>query len=503
MPPSRFQQSLTSRSEFTLTFELVPGRGSRSTQHTKALELAHDIAHDGRICALSVTDNAGGHAMLAPDVVGQEILACGLDVISHFSCKDKNRNKMESLLFGWERVGIRNLLVISGDYPQQGYGGYPKPVFDLDSVQAVDMIQHLNSATTTSPTSFFIGVAVSPFKLLESEQQLQYRKLQRKVAAGAHYAITQLGFDARKYDEVLRYVQYQELDLPLLGNLFIPSMTVARLMHQGKIPGCILPDSLWQIMSQEAKEADKGKRSRLGRAAGQLAILRGLGYSGAHIGGPGLTMADIDFVLTRAAKLQPDWRDLLADFHHWPDQAYYFFHSEAHGLLNSTRPKARQNKPVPSPAYRFSLLCHNLAFTTSGPLFRPARQICQHLDHSVLARPFAALEHLGKFILFSCRNCGDCTLSNYGYYCPQAGCAKYLLNGPCGGSQDGWCEVYPGLKRCHYVRAYERLSGRPAGDDLVAHFIPPRDWSLNDTSAWLNFYNNRDHHGRQGADPPD
>ena len=59
----------------------------------------------------------------------------GLDVISHFSCKDKNRNQIESLLFGWDRSGLHNLLVLTGDYPKPGFQGAPKPVFDLDSVQ--------------------------------------------------------------------------------------------------------------------------------------------------------------------------------------------------------------------------------------------------------------------------------------------------------------------------------------------------------------------------------
>ncbi|MDA3832459.1 MAG: methylenetetrahydrofolate reductase, partial [Spirochaetales bacterium] len=149
MPPpakqtTTFQRSLEDKNHFTITFELVPGRGSRTTVHAKALALARTMVQDGRICAVSITENAGGYATLAPDIIGQEIMDLGMDVISHFSCKDKNRNKMESLLYGWDRIGLHNLLVITGDYPQKGYCGHPKPVFDLDSVHVVDLLTGLN-----------------------------------------------------------------------------------------------------------------------------------------------------------------------------------------------------------------------------------------------------------------------------------------------------------------------------------------------------------------------
>ncbi len=497
MPNSRFQTSITNSNEFTLTFELVPGRGSRSSQHSRIMQLVQEMAGDGRVCAVSVTDNAGGHAMLAPGVVGQEIMAAGLDVISHFSCKDKNRNKMESLLFGWDRVGLRNLLVISGDYPQRGYCGHPKPVFDLDSVQTVDMICRLNAGESSLPTSFFIGVAISPFKLLEAEQHLQYKKLHRKVAAGAQYGITQLGFDARKYHEALLYCKTNDLPLPLLGNLFIPTMAVAKLMHDGKIPGCILPESLWQIMKQEAQQSDKGKKARLTRAAKQLSILKGMGYSGAHIGGPALTMVDIDYLLSTANTLQNDWQQLLADFNHWPDNGFYYFQQDTIKGLNTTEVTTNQAVEPPSLLYRFSAACHNLAFEPQGALFKPAQKTCALVEDNWLHGPFFALEHLSKFILYACRNCGDCTLAHYGYYCPQSGCAKYLLNGPCGGSQNGWCEVYPGKKKCHYVKAYKRLQGVGKQDEICQEFISPRDWSLNNTSSWLNFYGGRDNTKRK------
>ncbi|MEN8256820.1 MAG: methylenetetrahydrofolate reductase C-terminal domain-containing protein [Thermodesulfobacteriota bacterium] len=496
----RFKKSISDPDDFTLSFELVPGRGGRSTVHAKALDQARNMAADGRICAVSITDNAGGHATLAPDVIGQEILAMGLDVISHFSCKDKNRNKMESLLYGWDRIGLHNLLVIAGDYPQKGFCGHPKPVFDLDTVHLIDLVSHLNRGETApgvQPTSFHIGVAISPFKYSEAEQMMQYYKLKRKIAAGAHFGITQLGFDARKYHEALLYVEEHDLGIPLLGNLFIPNIHVARLMHKRVIPGCLIPDHLFARMEQESRSADKGKKARLERAASQLAVLRGMGYNGVHIGGPGLKMDDIDFILTESTTRKDHWPDLLPEFQPDTAQGFYFFQKDQDTGLNRQKKSPIQESTSQPLLYHFSNLIHNLAFEPQGALYNSAQKCCLALDKTMLRRPLFWLEHLSKFILFACRNCGDCTLAEYGYICPQSGCAKYLLNGPCGGSVDGWCEVYPNQKLCHYVFTYQRLKSQGNADDFGHGYIPPRDWSLKGASSWVHFYAGLDHTNRQ------
>jgi len=68
-----------------------------------------------------------------------------------------------------------------------------------------------------------------------------------------------------------------------------------------------------------------------------------------------------------------------------------------------------------------------------------------------------------------------------------------MRNGACGGSFDGWCEVYPGKKKCAYVRAYSRLKSRGKERDLDHDILPPWDVTLNQTSSWINLYLGRDH----------
>lgn len=131
-------------------------------------------------------------------------------------------------------------------------------------------------------------------------------------------------------------------------------------------------------------------------------------------------------------------------------------------------------------------------FAQQGALYNPIKKLCFALEEYGLETELDAVEFFIKRILFNCQNCGDCRLAELGYLCPQSGCAKFLLNGPCGGSQDGWCEVYPKKKRCFYVRLFERLSDPEIKKLFAAGILPPRDWSKNHTSAWLHFFHGMD-----------
>ncbi len=498
---SALLRSLHDPAEFTLTFELVPGRGGRSRALTRTLDLAARLAAGGRFQAMSITENAGGHPALSPEALGAEVRAMGLEVIIHFTCKDKNRNQMESMLFSWDRQNLHNLLVLAGDYPKQGYQGFPKPVFDLDTVHALDMISSMNRGESgicrgmedITPTSFSKGVAVSPFKLHEAELVMQYNKLRRKVAAGADYVITQVGFDARKFEELLLFMKHSGLAVPVLGNVFVPSLAVAEHMYRGRVPGCVLSRALFEEMREEARGRDGGRRARLIRAAKLLAVLKGLGYAGAHIGGPGLSGEDLDFLLAETEAIAADWRLFVPQLADWPEEAFWYFSKNTRTGLNEPEPGPRPAGRRFVPAYEAARTVHNLCFTPGGSLFGLSRKACLALDESRFQGLFQHYEHLVKMLLFGCRNCGDCTLSELAFLCPQSGCAKNILNGPCGGSRDGWCEVYPGKRRCLYVLAYERLKTHGLEGIMGEGYVPPRNWALNDSSSWVNFFRGRDH----------
>lgn len=93
------------------------------------------------------------------------------------------------------------------------------------------------------------------------------------------------------------------------------------------------------------------------------------------------------------------------------------------------------------------------------------------------------VEHGIKEILFDCSMCGQCITRTTGLICPRT-CPKGIRNGPCGGAEDGMCEVYRD-RRCVWCRIYERNQrfGRP---EKIEKILPPIDWSLVGTSAWAN-----------------
>jgi len=489
---SPFADSLTDPKSFTLTYELVPGQGAGGKKIDRLLEFARRVKEDGRITALSITDNAGGHPALAPVAIGTEIRNIGLEPMVHFSLKDKNRNQVESLLFLYQRQQFRYLLVLGGDFPKQTYYGQAKPVYDLDSIQTIELVEHIKAGhyrqmdedvLQSTPFAFQCGCVVSPFKMTEAEQVWQYAKLLKKVRAGAKFIITQLGFDLQKYAELIRFLRQEKITIPVLANVFIPSPGVAKIMAGGGVPGVLLPSELAAQMSKETKE------QRLLRAAKMTAILRGLGYGGVHLGGNGLNFDDISHVLDQAEQLQDNWKEA------WKDTQAANKGSWSLYVKNSDNLQKLQpgGKPGTRPLHQ---LTHNLLFSKTNPIGRTFGGLCKLCDKYSTSRSlFTIGEKIIKEVLFSCRMCGDCTLAEATYLCPQAGCPKKLVNGPCGGSRDRSCEVFPD-RLCFYVRVYRRLDRATSLHALAdSPALPPKDWAMENSSSWINYFQGRDHMG--------
>src|SRR6201996_9786129 len=144
MTPLREQ--LARPDAFVVAAELVTSRGLITAESSrKVMELARELAADPRIDVLSITDNPGGHAMLAPDTLGTDLVSRGQEVIIHLACKDWNRNALESR--GWKLAseGFGNVLCLSGDYPLAGYGGAAAPGVDIDSGGPLKLYSGLNA----------------------------------------------------------------------------------------------------------------------------------------------------------------------------------------------------------------------------------------------------------------------------------------------------------------------------------------------------------------------
>lgn len=511
---NRFKESLLDKNTFTVTWELIPGRGAREKSQEEIIMAAEQAAKGGKIQALTLTDNPGGNPAILADSLATEVLKKGIEPLVHFTCKDRNRNQIESQLYALDRAGIRNLLVMTGDYPVTGYAGRPRPVYDLDPIHVLDLISQMNrgleyqgmkGTIKHKPSDFFAGAAVSPFKATEAEQMVQYFKLKKKVKAGAQFIITQLGYDARKFHEVIQFVRQQGWDIPVIGNIYILPLATARVMNQNKIPGCVVTDKLVAQLEKEAQAPDKGRQARLDRAAKMYAFMKGMGYAGVHIGGHGVKYEDVEYIIERGEEWSKNWMDFIHEFDFPIPGGFYYYEKDPKTGLNTPNPVDRKNRPLDADVefvYYFSKVMHNLMLEPGTPLWKPMQAIARAVDGTSLEKTYHKLEHLIKVCLFDCKDCGDCALFDVGYVCPMSQCPKNQRNGACGGSYMGWCEVYPNKKKCVYVRAYARLKSSGKEDALDSYIVPPPNWDLYQTSSWLNFYLGRDHTAKRlGVEP--
>ncbi len=397
---------------------------------------------------------------------------------------------------------MRNLLVMTGDYTYTGYQGRSKPVFDLDPTMLLHMITDLNKGlevpvfkgtTKLAPTHFFAGAVVSPFKAVESEQMGQYYKLKKKLEAGAQFIVTQLGYDARKFQEALLMVKHLGFGhVPVIGNVYLLPLGAAKLMNRNGLPGCVVTNELVAAIEKEVRQAeDKGKAKRLERAAKMYAFMKGMGFAGVHIGGHGMKYEDVEVrSSSRARNWCPTGTTSCAEFEFPQPNGWYYFEQDGKTGLNTETPVDRAaDRPAAPLGYKAFKVLHNAMFEKEGFLFKPMQSLAKAVDGSILEHAFTRVEHLMKVITNECMHCGDCGLFDVAYLCPTSQCPKGQRNGPCGGSFEGWCEVYPKEKQCIYVRAYPRLKShgaedtlgclprgpgqlRPAVDLLVAELLP-------------------------------
>ena len=327
-------------------------------------------------------------------------------------------------------------------------------------------------------------------------------KLEKKIACGAKFIIAQIGFDARKSHEMLCYMRQRGAGhVPLLGNVFVLTLPAARFFRQRRIPGVVISDRLLEECERQTKSPDRGAGYFRELAAKQLAIFRGLGFAGGYLGGVH-RMQDVTAILDLEASFAAsDWRQFARELQYpVENEFYYFARDEATGLADARRlqphyeaslstRKATHNVSL---AYRLSKWVHDWAFTPGRRLYRLGRAIYtsaanQHQGPRVLR----AIEHASKSALFGCKDCGDCSLPDIAFLCPESQCAKNQRNGPCGGTRDGLCEVDD--FECIWSRAYDRLKYEGREQDLLQHAPVIQNESLRGTSSWANNLLGRDH----------
>ena len=507
-----FRESLRDPNGFTVSWELVPGRGAREKDQEAVIKAAEAAAKGGKLHALTITDNPGGTPAISPFYLGTEVKKLGIEPLVHFALKDKSRLMIETELYAMARADINDLLVITGDFPAGAFRGRSKPVFDLDPVQTIQLIKEMNAGlpvegpkgmSALKATDFVVGAAVSPFKQTEAELFGQYIKLEKKIKAGADFLVTQLGYDIRKFHEVLQYLRAVGLNVPVIASLYVLSYPVGRSMNANQVPGCVVTDELLKQLEAEREAADKGKGARILRAAKMYAMLKGMGYKGVHIGGYNLKYDEVEQVIVKGEELVPNWQEYVREFAFPQPGGFYMFERDAATGLNTAEFAPRNQTPGRKTFHGTTMrLLHHAMFDPKAPLFGAMKSLAKAIDGKALERPFSRMEHLVKLATNDCMQCGDCALFDIAYICPMSQCPKNQRNGACGGSYNGWCEVYPNEKQCVWVRAYARLKAYNEEPQIDSYRLPPADWDLYQTSSWYNFYTGRDHSAAILGIPP-
>jgi len=506
------REKLHHTNDFLLGIELVSIRGSMAEKSAlRARSFANQLSESPLVDWISVTDNAGGNPQLAPQALGKPILYAGKEVVIHLTCKDLNRNGLESAAWQLQSEGFRNILAMTGDYPVAGNEGAPKPVFDLDSVGLISMLNKMNNGLDDprnktrnethlfGKTEFFVGAVATNFKLREGEVMPQYLKLRKKVECGAQFIINQVGYDSKKNRELRLYMDRNGMkSVPLIGNVYILNPKVAQLFHDHKIPGIVVTPQLLDLCLRAGRSADSGNAFFYELAAKQISIFRHLGFRGAYLGGAYEYPAIEKIVKIERSFGENDWVQFFKEIGFSRPQEFFYYPEELSSDMrtdgsSSHRPVSASRRPM-NLMYRISQWTHAMMFTRGKWLTDLGAKISASSKNPQQGpMPLRTVERWSKTALFQCKDCGDCSLPEIAFLCPESQCAKNQRNGPCGGTLDGRCEV-AGYGECIWLRAYERLKNDGVNvETMLSHAPVIQNQGLRGTSSWANFWLGRDH----------
>jgi len=241
--------------EFVTTIEIVPPKGPNADAMLKQVELIKAAGVDG----VNVPD--GPRAQNRMGAIAVAVLLqqrIGIEAVLHYCCRDRNLLGMHSDLLGCAALGLRNLLLITGDPPKMGPYPEATAVFDIDSIGLTNMVSLMNHGLDLGgnpfgePTRFTIGVGVNPGHL---DLEYELKRLDWKVKAGAEYAITQPVFDVRQLEHFLGRIEH--MHLPIVAGIWpLLSYRNAQFMNN-EVPGVSVPDDVMErmrIASEKSKE---------------------------------------------------------------------------------------------------------------------------------------------------------------------------------------------------------------------------------------------------------
>jgi homocysteine S-methyltransferase len=266
---SRFAAKLA-KGEFVTSVEIVPPKGSDPTGLVSQARMLRDAGVD----AVNVPDGPRASSRMGVLAASQIIEREGIEAVVHYCCRDRNLLGMQSDLLGAAALGLRNLLIITGDPPKMGPYPQATAVFDIDSIGLVNLVKRLNMGLDLggnpvgSKTNFLIGVGVNP-GAIDLEHEL--RRFAWKVEAGAQFAITQPVFDPLQLKAFLKAIE--GFRIPIIAGIWpLTSYRNAEFMSN-EVPGVVVPPAILDRM-RRAPDAEAQRREGIAIAREMLAEVR-------------------------------------------------------------------------------------------------------------------------------------------------------------------------------------------------------------------------------------
>lgn len=235
---SRLREKLLS-GQFVTTAEIAPPKGA---DIASALITANQLK---RVDAINITDNQGACMRMAPVALARVLVEHGYEPILQITCRDRNRLALQSDILGASALGIKNLLILTGDHPGFGDHTAARPVFDLDSVQLLKGVSDLQFGRDMAGNPldcrpvFFAGAAAAP---AAEPRDLVMFKIKKKISCGAEFFQTQAVFNRSQIETFMDAVSGAHIPV-LLGVLLLKGPRMARYLND-HIPGVNVPDEL-------------------------------------------------------------------------------------------------------------------------------------------------------------------------------------------------------------------------------------------------------------------
>ncbi len=263
--------------KFVVTSEIGPPKGVEMREILSEAEF-----FKGKVEAVNVTDLQSSVMKLGSLATCRLLIESGVEPVFQITCRDRNRLALQSDILSAYVLGIRNLLILTGDHPKLGDDPAAKPVFDLDSVQLLEAVKKLQEGKDMAgnklegePPKFFMGAVVNPGA---DPIEPQIIKMEKKIKAGAQFFQSQAVYEPEKFAQFMKKVK--GFGVPVLaGIVLLKSAGMARYMNKN-VSGVYVPDPLIEEMEKVEKEK-RGEKS-IEIAARLIRELKGL-CQGVHI----------------------------------------------------------------------------------------------------------------------------------------------------------------------------------------------------------------------------